>query len=193
MTQATAPAPASGRIAPATPPYADGIARHLDKVMPEGVPPLVLFTTLARNPRVFSRMMSGGLLDRGTLTLRQREVMIDRTTALCGAEYEWGVHIAFFGERVGITPDQSRSIVTGLPDDPCWEEEEDRLILRLADSLHETSSVEDALWTALRDVFSEEQLIELVVLAGYYHTISFCCRAFGLPLEPYAARFDAVT
>ena len=73
------------------------------------------------------------------------------------------------------------------------QEEEDRLILRLADSLHETSSVDDALWTALRDVFSEEQLIELVVLACYYHTISFCCRAFGLPLEPYAARFDAVT
>jgi alkylhydroperoxidase family enzyme len=192
MTQAATPAPETSRIAPAMPPYEDGIAKHLDKIMPDGVPPLVLFTTLARNPRVFSRMMSGGLLDKGTLTLRQRELMIDRTTALCGAEYEWGVHMTFFAQRVGLTPGQSRSIVSGLPDDPCWEENDERLILRLADSLHETSGVDDTLWTALGDTFSEEQLIELVVLAGYYHAISFCCRAFNLPLEPYAARFDAV-
>jgi len=181
----------SARIAAATPPHDDRIQKRLDAIMPDGVPPLVLFTTLARNPRVFERMMSGGLLDKGTLTLRQRELMIDRTTARCGAEYEWGVHMAFFGERVGISRGQSASIVHGTPEDACWTDAGDKLILRLADSLHDTSTVDDSLWADLSAQFSDEQLIELVVLAGYYHTISFCCRAFALPMEEFGSRFDA--
>ena len=28
--------------------------------------------------------------------------MIDRTTALCGADYEWGVHIAVFAEKAAL-------------------------------------------------------------------------------------------
>jgi len=179
------------RLAPARPPYDDAIRKRLDAIMPEGVPPLTLFTTLARNPRVFDRMMSGGLLDRGTLTLRQRELMIDRTTARCGAEYEWGVHMTFFAERVEITPEQSTSIVRGTPDDACWTDTSERLILRLADSLHDTSTVDDGLWADLSATFSDEQIIELVVLAGYYHTISFCCRALNLDMEEFGARFNA--
>ena len=34
-----------------------------------------------------------------------------------------------------------------------------------------------------------EQLVELVVLAGHYHAISFATNAFRLPLEPLGARF----
>ncbi len=179
------------RLAPLRPPYDGAIQKRLDAIMPDGVPPLTLFTTLARNPRVFERMMSGGLLDKGTLSLRQRELMIDRTTARCGAEYEWGVHMTFFGDRVAITREQSASIVRGTPQDTCWDTENDRLILRMADALHDTSTIDDALWADLVTEFSEEQIIELVVLAGYYHTISFCCRAFNLDMEEFGARFDA--
>ena len=46
--------------------------------------------------------MGGGLLDKGHLTLRQREIVIDRVTARCGSEYEWGVHVAFFAKRAGL-------------------------------------------------------------------------------------------
>lgn len=180
------------RLEPTQPPYDAKIKKRLDAIMPDGVPPLVLFTTLARNPRVFERMMTGGLLDKGTLSLRTRELMIDRTTARCGAEYEWGVHITFFADRVKLTKEQSHSIAHGSPDDACWSDEEDKLVLRLADSLHDTSTADASLWSDLKEKFSDEQLIELVVLAGYYHTISFCCRAFDLPLEEYGARFASV-
>ena len=83
------------------------IAAALERIMPPGVPPLVLFRTMARSPRVFAKMFAGGLLDKGPLSLRQREIVIDRTTARLGCEYEWGVHIAFFAERAGFTPEQS--------------------------------------------------------------------------------------
>src|SRR3984957_15486932 len=92
----------SPRIAPAQPPYAPEAQAAFDRIMPKGVAPLVLFTTLARDARLFERFRNGALLDKGHLTLRQREIVIDRITALCGSEYEWGVHVAFFAEAAGL-------------------------------------------------------------------------------------------
>ena len=100
------------RIAPAEPPYEPEIAAALERIMPPGVPPLVLFRTMARSPRVFAKLFAGGLLDKGPLSLRQREIVIDRTTARLGCEYEWGVHIAFFADRVGFTPEHVAATVT---------------------------------------------------------------------------------
>jgi hypothetical protein len=77
----------SARLAPLAPPYAPDLQAFLDRIMPPGVPPLVLFTTLARDARLFERFRGGGLLDKGHLTLRQREIVIGRVTAQCRSEY----------------------------------------------------------------------------------------------------------
>ena len=58
------------RIEPAKPPFTDAVRTTLERLMPPGVPPLVLFTTLARSDRAFSRFMAAGLLDKGPLPLR---------------------------------------------------------------------------------------------------------------------------
>ena len=76
------------RIAPALPPFPPAIQETLEKIMPPGVPPLSLFTTMARDERLFGKFFAASLLDRGHLTLRHRALIIDRTTALCGSEYE---------------------------------------------------------------------------------------------------------
>ena len=156
--------------------------------MPEGAPPLVLFTTLARNPRVFQRFMAGGLLDKGSIGVREREIMIDRTTARCGSEYEWGVHVKFFAEKAKLTLRQVRATAKGDADAEVWDRR-DALIVRLADVLHETATIDDGLWRELKAEFTDAQLLELIVLAGFYHTVSFLTNALRLPLEPGAARF----
>jgi alkylhydroperoxidase family enzyme len=178
----------AARIAPLSPPYSDAVAAALERIMPPGVAPLTLFRTLAVNERVFLRLMAGGLLDRGTISLREREIVIDRTCARCGAEYEWGVHMAFFGTRVGFTEQQIAGTCATEPATSGFDERE-QLLLRLVDELHDTSGVSDALWSALRAAWSEEQLIELVALVGFYHLISFTVNAFRLPLESYGPRF----
>ncbi len=180
----------TARIAPLDPPFAPDIRKALDAIMPPGVPPLVLFTTLARNPRVFQRFMAGGLLDKGTISLREREIVIGRATARCRSAYEWGVHVAFFAEAAGLTPEQIRATVHGAADDPVWTPRE-ALLLRLVDSLHDTAGIDDALWDALERAFSDEQRIELIVLTGFYHMVSFVTNALRLPLEPGAADFPA--
>jgi len=180
----------SPRIAPAEAPYPAAIQARFDALMPKGVAPLVLFRVLARDERLFARFMGGGLLDKGHLTLRQREIVIDRVTAQCRSEYEWGVHIAFFAERAELDAAQLRSIVHGGPDDACWSPQ-DAVLIRLCDALHAECDIGDALWADLRAAFSEAALLELLLLAGFYRTVSHLANALRLPLEPYAARFPA--
>jgi alkylhydroperoxidase family enzyme len=182
---ATAAAP---RIAPAGPPYALEVQARFDALTSPGVEPLVLFRVLARDLRLFQRFMGGGLLDRGHLTLRQREIVIHRVTARCGSEYEWGVHAAFFAKRAGLNEEQLRSTAHGGPDEPCWSTE-DSLLLRFCDGLHADCSIDDALWADLRDSFNDEAIIELLLLAGFYRTVSYLTNALNLPLEPFAKRW----
>jgi Carboxymuconolactone decarboxylase family len=77
------------RIAPLDPPYASDIQEQFDRIM-RGAPPLMLFRVMAGHARAWDKFRAGGLLDRGPLNLRQREIVIDRTCALTGCEYEWG-------------------------------------------------------------------------------------------------------
>jgi alkylhydroperoxidase family enzyme len=178
------------RIAPAEPPYEPAIAESLERIMPKGVEPLVLFRTMAKSPRVFARMFAGGLLDKGPLELRQREIVIDRTTARLGCEYEWGVHIAFFAERIGFDEAQVAATVHGPADAPCWSAAEQAL-LALVDDLVDQRTIAPTTWERVRGHFDEAQILEAIALVGYYHTISFLCRGLELPLEPYGARFPA--
>jgi alkylhydroperoxidase family enzyme len=180
--------PATPRIAPATAPYPEDIQARLDALMPPGTSPLLLFRVLARDPRLFWRFMGGGLLDKGHLTLRQREIVIDRVTARCGSEYEWGVHVAFFAKRAGLDSAQQRSLARGEADDACWSRD-DALLIRFCDALHATCDIDDTLWADVRGRFSDAAILELLLLAGFYRTVSYLTNALRLPPEPYAARF----
>lgn len=182
--------PAQPRILPMEPPYAPDIQARFDKIMPPGIAPLTLFRVLARDARLYQRLSGGSLLDKGHLTLRQRELVIDRVTARCGSEYEWGVHVAFFAAKAGLGEAELASIVHGAPSDACWTAE-DRIVLEIVDSLETQSDISDALWAQARLQLSEPALMEIMMLAGFYRMISYLTVALRLPLEPYAARFPA--
>jgi alkylhydroperoxidase family enzyme len=166
------------------------VQARFDGLMPPGMEPLVLFRVLARDLRLFQRFMGAGLLDRGHLTLRQREIVIDRVTARCGSEYEWGVHVALFAKRAGLEADQLSSIVHGGAGDACWSPQE-ALLIRFCDALHAGCDVDDALWGEMRAAFSEEAMLELLLLAGFYRTVSYLTNVLRLLPEAYAARFPA--
>ena len=181
----TAPAP---RVEPVAPPYSPELQKAFDAIMPPGVPPLALFTTLARVPRIWERFRAGSLLDRGPLSLRHREIVIDRACARCGCAYEWGVHVAFFAQRVGLSDGQVRATVHGDADHAAWTDEE-RLLVRMVDELHDSATLSDSTWDALARAFSIEQILELLALVGFYHTVSFFANSLRLPPEPFAVPF----
>lgn len=178
------------RIAPLEPPYDAETSAALQAIMPPGMEPLKLFRTQARNLRVFKRMVAGNLLDKGSITLRERELLILRTCARCGAEYEWGVHVALFAERAKL--DQAAIAITTATLKPAQENGltvQENLLLRAADALHDGSDIPDALWQELAAHYGSEQLLEIVAVIGFYHAISFMVNAARVELEPFAPRF----
>ena len=182
------------RIEPLQPPYEAEIDALLKKWMPPGAPsePLRLFRTLAVHDELTSRMrpLGAGILGHGRVEPREREIIIHRTCARTGAEYEWGVHVLAFGKPLGLSDEQIAATVHGSAEDPVWSEQDAQLI-RLADELHETCSVSDALWADLTERFTSDQLLELVITAGWYRLLSYVINAAGVEHEPWAARFPA--
>jgi alkylhydroperoxidase family enzyme len=178
----------TSRIAPAERPYPNAIDAALAKLMPPGMEPLLLFRVLARDPRLFRKFMGGSLLDKGNLTVRDRELAIARACARSGSEYEWGVHMVVFGERAGFDAADQRATVAPGTEHVGWSKR-DRLILRLVDALHDTATIDDALWTEVRAELSDEQILELIMLAGFYRTVSYLTNALRLAPESFAARF----
>jgi alkylhydroperoxidase family enzyme len=156
--------------------------------------PLALFRTLAIHGELMSRMrpLGSGILNHGRVAPRDREIVLLRTCARADAEYEWGVHAVAFGERVGLAPEQLAATAGGADAaaDPCWSTE-DALLVRLADELHDTATISDALWAQLEPHYTAQQLLELIVTAGWYRTLAYVIHAARVPLEPWAARFPA--
>lgn len=187
MSQTTAP-----RIAPIEPPYDEETERSLRKWMPPGaaVEPLALFRTLMVHPELSSRMrpLGAGILGHGKVDPREREIIIHRTCARAGAEYEWGVHAVAFGRPLGLTEEQVAATVSGDAADPAWSSR-DALLIRLCDELHDTATVSDELWGELADGWAVDELLELVVTAGWYRLIAYVINASGVPLEPWSQRF----
>jgi alkylhydroperoxidase family enzyme len=179
------------RIPTLRPPYEDDVARTLSRLMPPGMEPIRIFRTLAHNHAILEKMLRGFgtyLLNYGTVEPLEREIVIARATARCGAEYEWGVHIAFFGRRLGLTDEQIASTVHGSASDACWPERQS-LLIRLVDELHDTATVSEELWNSLEADWRPAQLIELIAIAGQYHAVSFLVNALRIELEEGAPRF----
>jgi alkylhydroperoxidase family enzyme len=175
------------RLAPLEPPYAPEIQGQFDRIM-RGAPPLMLFRVMASNARAWEKFRAGSLLDPGALSLRQREIVIDRTCARTGCEYEWGVHIAIFAEAADLTDEQVRATVLGKADAPCWSAAEQAL-LGAVDALHERATLSDAEFKALSAHYDDAKILEIILLCGFYRTVSYLANGLDLPLEASAARF----
>jgi alkylhydroperoxidase family enzyme len=175
------------RIAPLEPPYESQIQEQFDRVM-RGAPPLMLFRVVASNVRAWEKFRGGSLLDRGPLSLREREIVIDRTCALTRCEYEWGVHVTTFAKAAQLTDAQIRATVLDRADAPCWSASEQALIAAI-DALHLRATLSDEEFKSLSAHYDEAKIFEIILLCGFYRTVSYMANGLDLPLEEGVARF----
>jgi alkylhydroperoxidase family enzyme len=175
------------RIEPLGPPYPPEIATQFDRIM-RGAPPLMLFRVMAGHARAWEKLQGSSLLDRGPLTLRAREIVIDRTCALNRCEYEWGVHVAFFADAAQLSDEQVRATVLGDATSPCWSEAEQALIAAV-DALHHRATLSEKEFAGLKAHYDDDQILEIILLCGVYHTVSYLANGLALALEEKAARF----
>ena len=140
---------------------------------------LNIFGTLARNPELFKAWMpfGGYLLTAGTLSGRDRELLILRTAVNCASPYEWGQHVRI-SEAGGIDRETIDRVAAG-PEADGWSGTESAL-LRAADELHADAKISDGTWAELAEAYDEKQLIEIPMLVGQYHMVAFALNSLGV-------------
>ena len=176
--------PTSPRIAPL--PEAEWDDRTRELLGRAGVPggdTTNIFTTLVRHPRLFRHWLPfGGALLTGSLSARDREIVILRTAWRCRSVYEWGQHVRL-ATAAGLTPVEIER-VTGPEGSGAvgWSQLE-VAILRATDELHDDNCVGDATWQVLAEHYDDQRLVELVMLVGQYHMVAGALNSFGVRRE----------
>jgi hypothetical protein len=114
-------------------------------------------------------------------------VFLLRVTGRCRNAFEWCLRAHYFAEEAGMNDDQLDASVHGTADDSCWEAE-DRVLIRLADELHDTAAISDALWADLSGAFAEEAILQLLLLAGHYRTNGYISLGLQVPIDARVKR-----
>jgi len=177
-----------------TPPYDEAAQRTIGNTAFDGLSPLNLRLALAHHPKLAHafQSMAHVVLFGGDLPARDREIAIIRTGALTRSEYEWGMHVAIYGEPCGLDDVQVEDL-TRAPDAAAlthagWTAPE-RLIVRMVDELHRHSTLSDATWRGLEQHWPRTQAIELIFASSFYHMAAFFLNSAAVPLEDGSRRF----
>ncbi len=149
--------------------------------------PIALFRTFARNPTMWAAMTTWGRYELGrdlSVDRRTRELVILRACARCRCAYEWGVHVGYFAEKAGVGEDVVASTWSGDEGDFAPADAD---VIGLVDELHDSGHVSDERWRRLAARFDDAQLLDLLLLAGWYHAISYAANGARVEPEPWAA------
>lgn len=175
------PRPNAPRIEPITEPDAE-LAEILATALTHDGRPLNIFGTLGRHPKLLKRfnLLGGFVLNKGLIPERERELLILRVGANAHAEYEFGQH-TIIGRRCGLT-DEEIVALTRSPQAYPWSDE-DRALIALADDLHADDCVAENTWADLATRWDDAQLVELLVVAGFYRLVSGFLNSTGVQLD----------
>jgi alkylhydroperoxidase family enzyme len=145
-------------------------------------PPLNIFRTLARNKPLEKAFLALGshFFFGETLPAREREIVILRVGWRSGSEYEFGQHTTI-GLAAGLTQTEIDRLADAGSGD--WSPGDADLV-QMVDELCGDNVVSDSTWASLANRWSEAELLDLLVLAGFYRLVSGMLNSAGVPLEP---------
>jgi alkylhydroperoxidase family enzyme len=143
---------------------------------------LNIFGTIAHHPRLLKRFMNyaGLFLNKGLLPAREREIVILRVGWNCQSVYEFGQH-TIIGERVGLTMEEITAVTRDISEHN-WNDR-DTALLEMSDDLCADNCVSQQTWDKLRRDWKEDELIELVMVAGTYRLVSGFLNTMGVELD----------
>jgi len=142
--------------------------------------PLNLFTTMGRNRVMFRRWLrfAGTLMPRGGLPRVDTELVILRVSHRTGAEYE-AVHHRGMGRRAGLSAEQVEAVAAEAIDSGPWTARQ-LLLLRAVDELHNHDRISEETFDGLRSELSDQDLVELCMLAGHYSMLAGLINSLGI-------------
>ena len=149
----------------------------------DALPALNIFRTLAHAETGLRPALRLGqsILTQYELDAALRELVILSVARLTGAEYEWVQHVAI-GQAVGVTSEQIIALERGDADAACFDDRE-RLVLRAATELVEGASTTRPTLDALKAGFSDREIVELVLAAGYHRMLATLMNSVEIDLD----------
>lgn len=145
---------------------------------------LNIFRVMMNHPKLTRRwtVFAGHVLQKQTVPVREREMLILRIGWLNQAEYEWAQHVEI-AKRAGISDAEIERVRIG-PGAAGWNRHEAAL-LQAADDLYNDSVVSDATWATLASTYTTEQMMDVVFTIGQYNLVSWALNSFGVPLDDW--------
>ena len=154
-----------------------------DPALAKSMSQLNVFRALLNNPAVTQAQsaLAGALMGSTTLDHRLRELVILRTGWRTKSEYEFVQHVAI-SRRLKMTDEE----ILGVRDPAACKaySDKDRAVIAMADELHDNSIVTPATWSRLEKWFSAAELVELILVAGFWHMMAGFLKTAAIPLDP---------
>lgn len=148
-----------------------------DRANPSGAGNVL--STLVRHPDLTGAYLpfNAYLLRNSTLSPRIREVALLRVVYRCNCEYLWAHHVPI-AARAGLSPEDMSAIRSGnCPD------RHDQIVVQAVDDLTAESTITQATWEELGQVFTDEQRMDLVFTIGGYLLLAMAVNTFGVQDE----------
>ncbi len=146
---------------------------------PKGLGILGLF---AHHPELTHayNVFNGHVLFASTVEPRERELLVLRTAAVRGAQYEWAQHLVQ-GADAGLTADEVARVIVG-PEAPGWDDL-DRALLVAVDELIADARIGDATWATLAASLDTRQIMDAIFTVGAYDLLAMFMLTAGIELD----------
>ncbi len=144
--------------------------------------PLNIQNMMAHHPALLKAWMPfrNHVVANSTLSARQRELLILRTAHNCRADYEWQHHVER-GLLAGLSQLEIDRVIAGS-EAPGWQPAE-AILLAAADHCHGDLCIAENTLQAIRQHFTAEQQLDIVVTVGMYMTLAMIIKTYAVPME----------
>jgi alkylhydroperoxidase family enzyme len=138
---------------------------------------------LLQNPSVTAAQsrLAGALMGSKTLNPRLRELVILRTGWRTKSEYEFCQHVGI-ARQLQMSDEE----ILGVRDPANCKaySDLDRAVVAMTDELNDSSEVSARTWSVLEKFFSTAELVELLMVAGFWRMMAGFLKTAKIPLDP---------
>jgi alkylhydroperoxidase family enzyme len=142
-----------------------------------------LYRILVHNPEAMRAFSGLGqyLRHRTTLDARLRELAILQVGWLAKAPYEWSHHVKI-GYDFGVTDADIEALIADTAGQPNSLDAKAKLVVKAAREIHAGGATEATMAT-LKGVFTEAEILDIVVTASFYCAVVRLLASFAIDVE----------
>ena len=144
--------------------------------------PLNIHALMANHPRLLNAWwdLRMYLVNGGDLTQRHCELAILRIAVHMKSWYEWASHVVR-GIDSGLTFDEIHNVRSG---DGEWGDA-DAALLQAIDEITANNCISEVTRTRLQEHFTNQQILDIILLHGMYQTLGCLINTWGLELDEH--------